>query len=842
MTKAKSLKGISADRTRGVIAATMLFAFAVWLGVSIIGGVSGSAGRGNLGGPAGELVSARITPVFGYAALFIPLLLMIWSFARVLSLSGRKIALLSGEIVAGHAILAALLGLPGSSLSIHLVGSYGGALAAALRAAFGSFGAYVAAIAFFLFFVAAITRLDVRGTLRAAGDGVANTKRWILARKRRRESRREASREEIFEKYNSRVHAERSQNVITGSIVPGEVPKLIEKPTSEPLPEPIESDDDASYSYMEYIPPPIKRAPSIPSVHSKPAGEKSETPLPPPEPPRTIDPKEFAHKADAEKPNIPLLKQPSFDKPNEVAPIIGHEPPLPEPVISDNKPTMPNGHIVSVSETKMQPPPRPRGPYRYTPPPLDILIDPEPDTVSVSDEALHQQSKRLMETLHSFNVDGEIREICPGPVITRYELEPAVGVKVSRISNLADDIALALRAQDIRIVAPIPGKGAVGIEVPNDNIQTVRIKSELASSEFLRTKFRLPLALGKRVDGTPAIADLTRMPHLLIAGSTGSGKSVCINSMLTSIIYSNSPEDVRLVLIDPKRLELSVYKGIPHLAAPIVVEPKHASVALNWAIEEMEARYKKLSEVGVRSIADFNRYVESHKGDDGLEKLPYIVVVIDELADLMVTVSSEIEEPIARLAQMARAIGIHLIIATQRPSVDVITGLIKANFPSRIAFKVRSKIDSRTILDMGGAERLLGRGDMLYLPSGYADPIRIHGCLVTTEETEHIVKYLQTFPNPYPDDMIDLDEQQNIVAMRTEQDELFWEAAKIVVMYKQGSTSFLQRKLRIGYTRAGCIIDQLEQAGIVGPFQGSKARDVLVEDLSTIDEMRSVGT
>jgi len=842
---------------RGVIASVMLAAFAVWLFLSIIGAPSASSelsrvGFNRFGGPAGALAASILVSSFGYLSVCIPLIIILLAIARLFEIRLRKTLVLSGEIISGHAILAGLLGLPGSGLSMNIVGGYGLALSSSMKSVFGGFGAYLFAITLFLGFIAAVARLDIRSSFVAAKDGVASLQNWLSARRERREARRDASREEVFAKYSNRVRESHQPGGITGSLIPGDLSKV--KLSPEAKTEKIDvvererpQEKTEPLKYMEYIPPPIRRTIAVKDK----AVERVKPEAPPPAPIghlETIDP--AALRKTEEKRHIPPIAAPFLNDAleEESLPVIGREPPLPEPVISDEPLKMTSVYDSKPVEPRRETPaPTPNfepkafsGPYKYTPPPLNILTDPEPDNDSVSDTALHRQSQRLLETLRSFNVDGEIREICPGPVITRFELEPAVGVKVSRIANLADDIALALKAQDIRIVAPIPGKGAVGIEVPNENIQTVRIKSEISSEDFNSKKHSLPLALGKRVDGTPAVADLTKMPHLLIAGSTGSGKSVCINSIITSLVYSKSPKEVRLVLIDPKRLELSVYKGIPHLAAPIVVEPKHASIALNWATMEMDSRYKLLSQVGVRSIADYNDYIDAHKERADLEKLPYIVVVVDELADLMVMVASEIEEPIARLAQMARAVGIHLIIATQRPSVDVITGLIKANFPSRIAFKVRSKIDSRTILDMGGAERLLGRGDMLYLPSGYADAIRIHGCLITTEETERIVRYLSTFPNPYPT-MIDLDEQEAINASQVDQDELFWEAAKIVVMYQQGSTSFLQRKLRIGYTRAGCIIDQLENAGIVGSFQGSKAREVLVKDLDTIDEMRQSG-
>ncbi len=472
---------------------------------------------------------------------------------------------------------------------------------------------------------------------------------------------------------------------------------------------------------------------------------------------------------------------------------------------------------------------------KYIPPPIGLLHPPERPKQQYSESQLQEIARKLYQALKTFNVDGKIVAITPGPVITRFEFEPAPGIKISKIVNLADDIALALKTSDVRIVAPLPGKGTVGIEIPNQEQEIVYIRSVIESQAFQNTKAMLPLALGKKVAGEPVVADLAKMPHLLIAGATGSGKSVCINAIITSLIYKKKPTELRLLMIDPKRLELSIYNGIPFLISPVIVENKEASAALKWALLEMERRYKKLAEARVRKLEDYNKLVKK-KPDLG-DPLPYIVIIIDELADLMMTVASEIEEPIARLAQMARAVGIHLIIATQRPSVDVVTGIIKANFPSRIAFKVRSKIDSRTILDMSGAERLLGHGDMLYLPTGFADPIRIHGSYVSTEETENIVEYLKQFENPQVE-QLSFREVMAKKATEIELDDLFWEAAKIVVMSQKGSASHLQRKLRIGYTRAASIIDQLEAYGIVGPFEGSRPREVLIKTLEELDKLR----
>lgn len=442
---------------------------------------------------------------------------------------------------------------------------------------------------------------------------------------------------------------------------------------------------------------------------------------------------------------------------------------------------------------------------------------------AMSEHELRDLASTLESKLAIFGVEARVVEIHPGPVITRFEIEPGSGVKVHQVVNLSDDLALALKATAIRILAPIPGKGTVGIEVPNTNPCVVSVKEILASQKFTSSKSRLEIALGKDVSGKAYTADLEAMPHLLIAGATGSGKSVCINSIITSMVYRNSPNEVQLLLIDPKRLELSVYKGIPHLVCEVVTEPKKAVRALNWVIEEMDMRYKLLAGRGVRNI----------QAMDG--ELPYIVVIIDELADLMLTVPQELEMAVAKLAQMARAVGIHLVVATQRPSVDVITGVIKANLPCRIAFKVASRVDSRTILDANGAEGLLGRGDMLFLPPGSAEPLRIHGAFVSSEETRALVDFLSKQSHlAQPGLSLETPEARDLPPAK--KDELFEQAARIVVTTQQGSVSILQRRLRVGYSRAARLIDLLEEAGIVGPFEGSKARQVLVDE-SYIDNI-----
>jgi S-DNA-T family DNA segregation ATPase FtsK/SpoIIIE len=465
---------------------------------------------------------------------------------------------------------------------------------------------------------------------------------------------------------------------------------------------------------------------------------------------------------------------------------------------------------------------------------------PEGAAGPVSEEELLENSRLLEATLLDFGVRGKVGEVHPGPVITRFEFEPAPGVKVNQILNREDDLALALRASRIRIVAPIPGKAAVGIEIPNRSPQTVYLKEIVASPAFQSAGATLPLALGKEISGEPFATDLARMPHLLIAGTTGSGKSVCVNSILTSLLLARKPGEMRLVMVDPKMLELTVYNGIPHLLAPVITDSKQAGRYLRWLIGEMERRYRLLAGRAVRNIQGYNDALarEMREGaGEPLVPLPYIVLVIDELADLMTTSSQEVEEPIGRLAQTARAVGIHLLLATQRPSVDVITGVIKANFPSRIAFQVASRTDSRTILDMNGAESLLGKGDMLFLPPGLPAPIRIHGAFVSDTETERIVAFLRRQPSPTP--AVVLDDGPEEGGGPGHDDPLFEEAKRLVVLHQQGSTSLLQRRLKIGYSHAARLMDMLEAAGVVGPQMGSKAREVLLDE-SALGEREGV--
>lgn len=473
----------------------------------------------------------------------------------------------------------------------------------------------------------------------------------------------------------------------------------------------------------------------------------------------------------------------------------------------------------------------------YKLPPLDLLSTPAPMEEKMMKDDLEGNSRILEETLRDFNIEVKVVEVEQGPVITRYELQPAPGVKINQIMNLGDDIALNLKAPSVHIVAPLPGKGTVGIDVPNLTAVMVYLKELLETNEFQDSKSKLTLALGKNINGSPLVTDLAAMPHMLIAGTTGAGKTVCVNTLIMSILFQASPEEVKLILIDPKMVEMAMYNGLPHLICPVVNDVKRAAGALDWAVMEMENRYKLLAKVGVRNIAGYNTKIQEGLKEitDGdkkipLEKMPYIVIIIDELADMMLMAPKEVEGAITRLAQLSRAIGIHMILATQRPSVDVITGIIKANFPARISFRVASKIDSRTVLDMNGADKLLGRGDMLFLKPGNFKLIRAQSGLVEDKEIEAVVKFAKAQRTAvYTEDI--LKEQAKIFGgkSRDKKDDMYEEAANLVINTKQASVSMLQRRLRLGYARAARLIDMMENDGIVGPFRGSKAREILID-------------
>ena len=476
-------------------------------------------------------------------------------------------------------------------------------------------------------------------------------------------------------------------------------------------------------------------------------------------------------------------------------------------------------------------------PKEYHYPPLKLLKRGDGSSQGDSDAHLRKTAKKLQETLHNFGVNVTITNVSCGPTVTRYELQPEMGVKVSKIVNLADDIKLNLATPDIRIEAPIPGKAAVGIEVPNKENHAVMLREILQSQEFQGAKSKLSFAVGKDIAGKPVVADIAKMPHLLIAGATGSGKSVCINTLIISILYKASPDEVKLIMIDPKVVELSVYNGIPHLFIPVVTDPKKAAGALNWAVSEMMGRYNTFAEYGVRNLGEYNRKIRNMavpEGEDPKKPMPQIVIIVDELADLMMVAPGEVEDAICRLAQLARAAGIHLIIATQRPSVNVITGLIKANMPSRIAFSVSSGVDSRTILDMNGAEKLLGKGDMLFYPQGYQKPARLQGAFVSDEEVSSIVEFLAD-KNPKVTYNPQIEQQVNTISLsggssggNDENDIYFVDAGKFIIEKERASIGMLQRMFKIGFNRAARIMDQLSDAGVVGPEEGTKPRKVLM--------------
>ncbi|WP_335870774.1 FtsK/SpoIIIE family DNA translocase [Bacillus sp. 2205SS5-2] len=465
----------------------------------------------------------------------------------------------------------------------------------------------------------------------------------------------------------------------------------------------------------------------------------------------------------------------------------------------------------------------------YKLPPITLLNRPKQADQSTEYRLIHANAAKLERTFQSFGVKAKVTQVHLGPAVTKYEVHPDVGVKVSKIVNLSDDLALALAAKDIRIEAPIPGKSAIGIEVPNSEVAMVSLREVIDSHENDRPESKLLIGLGRDITGEAVLAELNKMPHMLVAGATGSGKSVCINGIITSILMRAKPHEVKLMMIDPKMVELNVYNGVPHLLAPVVTDAKKASQALKKVVNEMERRYELFSHTGTRNIEGYNEYINRHnaQNEEKQPHLPYIVVIVDELADLMMVASNDVEDSITRLAQMARAAGIHLIIATQRPSVDVITGVIKANIPSRIAFAVSSQTDSRTILDMGGAEKLLGRGDMLFLPVGASKPVRVQGAFLSDDEVEEIVNFvIEQQKAQYQEEMIPDDVPEE--TPNQSEDTLFDEAVQLIAEMQTASVSMLQRRFRIGYTRAARLIDEMEGRGIVGPYEGSKPRTVLI--------------
>lgn len=479
----------------------------------------------------------------------------------------------------------------------------------------------------------------------------------------------------------------------------------------------------------------------------------------------------------------------------------------------------------SVPQTKTSAPRQPKviEDENYVLPSMDLLESPPPVSMRQIKDDLQANAHILKETLDDFGISAEVVNIERGPVATRYELEPAPGVKIQKIVALSNDIALAMKASSVRMVAPIPGKAAVGVEIPNSHSTVVYLKEVLSNQEFSQTQSKLTLALGIDISGQPIIADLAEMPHLLIAGTTGSGKTVCVNTIIMSMLFNATPSEVKFLMVDPKMVELAPFNGLPHLLCPVVTNAKKAASALNWVVNTMDDRYQVLAKEGVRNI-------EHHNGKCAKEeRMPYIVVIIDELADLMMVARDQIENAITRLAQLSRAVGIHLILATQRPSVDVITGVIKANFPARVSFKVASKVDSRTVLDMNGADKLLGRGDMLFLRPGEAKLVRAQGSFVQDKEIEKVTDFISKQMEPVYDESILKEQEKDPVMGNFEEDELYDTAVKLVLEMQHASVSVLQRKLRLGYARAARLVDMMEERGVVGPFRGSKPREILVD-------------
>ena len=811
--------------------------------VSTTGNAALTGRAHNLIGPVGAALADLLLYVFGLAAFLLPVTLAI---PGLCFLTGKRIKIRAADAV-GYPLLvlccavAGHLWMDGALVLGHdaggVVGSHGGQI---LRALFGLTGAYILVYSALALTFVVTTRISlvslagraarpVASSARTAGTGARSgaSSAWRRGLERfaewrvesagqradrkieRAEQRALAREEKATSKAERKAERAARKAGDTGGFQLGDLP------------------GDGSGSYR------IAGTGAQPAVESRPT-------------------KKRRRKAEAE-PDIPrttndTLIAPAIEVEAEPEPVV--EPP-PRPVVKQRRPDDDNEQLeIPLPETERY--------GQYIKPPLHFLDYTDQDR-SVDTVFLETQAQRLVEALSTFRIDGHVTEIHPGPVVTMYEFEPAPGVRISRIANLSDDLAMALKAVKVRIVAPIPGKGVVGFEVPNHKRETVFLKEIIASPTFRDKKHELPLSLGKDIHGAAMVTDLAKMPHLLVAGTTGSGKSVGVNAMITSLLYRLSPEEVRFIMVDPKMLELSIYEGIPHLLLPVVTDPKKAAMALKWAVDEMERRYEVMKDEGVRGIRGYNKKLEKlrleHEANrahaavrafaDGEadtahvpavttepppNNLPYIVVVIDEFADLMMVAGKEVEYCVARIAQKARAAGIHLILATQRPSTDVITGVIKANFPTRIAFQVSSGIDSRTILSTNGAENLLGKGDMLFLPPGTSRLTRVHGAFLDEKEIHQIVEFIAGQGEPeyldesilqLPDDTDDCDDGDT-----GDMDPMYEEAVRTVFRDGRASTSHLQRRLSLGYNRAARVVDQMERDGLVGPSMGARPRTV----------------
>jgi S-DNA-T family DNA segregation ATPase FtsK/SpoIIIE len=735
----------------------------------------------NFGGRVGAFIAELSFQMLGYSAYLAPIVLVVcgWHYFWCHKPDAAYTKLVGAGLL--FACVASFLSLAFGSLRISgrelLAGGYVGKFLASALAEYLNKTGSIILILTLLFLAIILSTQFSFGRLFGALSQIAHD-RWAALlgsiRARREERRREQQRQEVLKK-----HLEK-----TGKEAKPAKPAIGNRDAAE---------DDERESVL------AARA----KAATKAAREE------PPKPSRTaavVGAAAAALRAASSRPTPPSIRRPT-------------------PV----EPTLP------LTEPEKLPAERKRG--AFVEPPLALLDAPKGER-KVDERELMDGAKLLEEKCREFSVEGAVVQIHPGPVVTTYELKPDAGVKYSKITGLADDLCLAMQAESV-LIDRIPGKSTVGIQIPNPNREQISLRELLESEAYRRSTSKLTLALGKTIHGEPFVSDLATMPHLLIAGSTGTGKSVSVNAMLSSILFRASPDDVRLIMVDPKRLELGMYEDIPHLLTPVVVDPKLAANALRWAVREMEERYKTLAAVGVRNIEQYNRNIKQaqveNKGpvldDHGNEvkTLPFIVVLIDELADLMMVAGNEVEESIARLAQMARAVGIHLILATQRPSVDVITGLIKANLPARISFRVSSKIDSRTILDGNGAEQLLGRGDMLYLPPASSRFIRLHGPYISEQETARLASFLRKQGKPTYDETITAEDKKPGDDLEFDKDDLYDEAARIVVSSGQASISYLQRRLRIGFSRAARLVDMMEAEGLVSGGAGGKAREVLVK-------------
>ena len=813
------------------------------------------------------LANFFINGTVGFASMAIPVLCVLWGIACVRNSAGKKLALITTYTLAGTIVLAAFVGtlqrirwMP--EIPPELSGNIGQFLASAFSHVIGTAGAALSLLV--VGFILAIVAFDadIHHTLLRVKLFIASVKDTLDTRKAMRRTKKEevaaanaaaAEGEQmaLLESENGENDEEparlvrrqaRKQAKIEDPQIKRPQPTTIAKPTPKPADEkqdeqknpspprqmvPLTRDDQRKFvesQTQDELPPDSPRtkeeelsAVSQKGNESNAAAEESITPVPAE---TTMYSAGAASQESTPEENTTLTLRVQETEPEERAE---------------------DGTVADFNSEEID----------YTPPGIELLAESEQEEVAlVSDEELKEHARILQEKLATFNVLIEDVQVTPGPVVTLYEFVPASGIKIAQIEALQDDIALAMKARGIRIIAPIPGKGTVGVEIPNDKPVTVHLRGLVGTTAFREYSAALPLALGKTTIGETFFADLATMPHLLIAGATGAGKSVGINSMLLSILYKRHPGEVKFMIIDPKKIELSTYAALkkhflavcPDINEDIITTPQNAVIALKCAELEMERRYDLLAKAGVRHLTNYNEHIASGKvkPSPGVphRKLPYIVIVIDELADLMITAAHDVEEPIARLAQLARAVGMHLLVATQRPSVDVITGVIKANFASRIAYAVASRIDSRTILDGSGAEQLLGKGDMLFLSSASPKPIRLQNPLVTTEEIDAVAGFIaaqQGYSHPYTLPSVVEKKNTESIGGGGGRDDLFDEAARLVVRHQQGSVSLLQRRLKVGYSRAARIIDKLESAGIVGPFDGSKAREVLIQDDETLE-------